>query len=98
MIRDDVYVTISDTFGTSIGVAHILGYKKRSEAKEEHPTQQSYKRFNEELDINEIITSAIEDGKYQRLQREVWRLKVKSGRKIKEITIYKKAWREIKND
>jgi len=94
MIRDEVYVTISDTFGTSIGVASILGYKKREDAKEEFETPKGFKRFNDELDINYIITDAIEVGKYRELQRELYRLKSKSGRRIKEVTIYKKAWKE----
>jgi len=94
MIRHSVYETISETFGISVGVASILGYKKRSEAKEEYNTPTSFKKFNDDLDINEIICESIDEGKYQQLQREVYRLKKKVRSTIKEVTIYKKAWKE----
>jgi hypothetical protein len=94
MIRQSTYESISETFGTSIGVANILGYKSRSEGKEEYTTTTSFRKFNDDLDINEIICESIDEGKYQQLQRELYRLKGKVRSKIKEVTIYKKAWKE----
>jgi len=100
MIRQEGYEWISYTFGTSVGVANILGYKKRSEGKEEYSTPLAFKKFNDDLDINEIITESIEEGKYKELQRELYRLNQKKHPRIKEVTIYKKAWQETygKND
>jgi len=93
MIRQETYEWISDEFGISVGIAKILGYKKlRDEKSELAPT--TYKHLNEELTINEIITDSIEEGKYQPLQREIYRLRSK-GTKAKDLTIYKKAWRDI---
>lgn len=93
MIRQETYEWISDEFGISVGIAKILGYKKLRDDKETlSPT--IYKHLNEELTINEIITDSIEMGKYQPLQREIYRLRSKSN-KIKDITLYKRAWRDI---
>lgn len=93
MIRQETYEWISDEFGISVGIAKILGYKKLRDDKETlAPT--TYKHLNEELTINEIITDSIEVGKYQPLQREIYRLRSK-GTKAKDLTIYKKAWRDI---
>lgn len=100
MIRQEGYEWISYTFGVSVGVANILGYKKRSEAKGEYSEPESFKKFNDDLDINEIITESIEVGKYKELQREIYRLESKRYPTIKDVTIYKKAWKETygKND
>ena len=94
MIRQEVYEWISYTFGTSVGVANIMGYKSRSEGREDYPTEIGFKKFNDELDINYIITDSIEEGKYKELQREIYRLNQKRHPRIKELTIYKKAWKE----
>jgi hypothetical protein len=94
MLRHSVYETIADTFGVSVGVANILGYSKRSEAKDEYTTTTSFRKFNDDMDINEIICESIDEGKYQQLQRELYRLKGKPNLRIKEVTIYKKAWKE----
>jgi hypothetical protein len=95
MIRSETFQWISDEFGISIGVAKIMGFKKLSDEKEELG-EIRFKQWDGELTINEIITSAIDTDKYQPLQREIYRLKGK-GSRAKELTIYKKAWRDIKN-
>ena len=93
MIRGETYEWISDEFGVEVGIAKILGYKKLKDEKEELPPT-TYKHLNEELTINEIITDSIEVGKYQPLQREIYRLRSK-GTKAKDLTIYKRAWKDI---
>jgi hypothetical protein len=95
MIRGETFQWISDEFGISIGVAKIMGFKKLSDEKEELG-ETRFKQWDGELTINEIITSAIESDTYQPLQRELYRLKSK-GSRAKELTIYKKAWRDIRN-
>lgn len=97
MIRQEGYEWISHTFGSSVGVANILGYKKRSEGRKEYNTPTTFKRFNDDLDINEIICESIEEGKYKELQRELYRLNQKRHPRIKELTIYKKAWNGTSN-
>jgi hypothetical protein len=93
MIRQETYEWISDEFGISVGIAKILGYKKLRDEKEEL-SPIVYKTYNEELTINEIITDSIDEAKYQPLQREIYRLRSK-GTKVKDLTLYKKAWRDI---
>ena len=93
MLRQEIYERVSDDFGVSVGVANVLGYKKLSDEKEEYEPK-VFKNASDELSINEIISIAIEDGKYQHLQREIFRLNQKKHPRIKELTIYKKAWKD----
>jgi hypothetical protein len=93
MLRHEIYEKVSDDFGVSVGVANVLGYKKLSDEKDEYEPK-VFKNASDELSINEIISIAIEDGKYQHLQREIYRLNQKKQPRIKELTIYKKAWKD----
>ena len=93
MLRHEIYEKVSDDFGASVGVANVLGYKKLSDEKDEYEPK-VFKNASDELSINEIISIAIEDGKYQHLQREIYRLNQKKHPRIKELTIYKKAWKD----
>jgi len=93
MLRQEIYEKVSEDFGVSVGVANVVGYKKLSEEKDEYEAK-VFKNASDELSINEIISTAIEDGKYQNLQREIYRLNQKKHPRIKELTIYKKAWKD----
>ena len=71
-----------------------MGYKKLSDEKDEYEPK-VFKNASDEITINEIISIAIEDGKYQHLQREIYRLnQISKHPRIKELTIYKKAWKD----
>ena len=93
MLRQEIYEKVSEDFGVSVGVANVLGYKKLSDEKDEYEPK-VFKNASDELSINEIISIAIENGKYQHLQREIYRLNQKKHPRIKELTIYKKAWKD----
>ena len=93
MLRQEIYERVSDDFGVSVGVANVLGYKKLSDEKDEYEPK-VFKNASDEITINEIISIAIEDGKYQHLQKEIFRLNQKKHPRIKELTIYKKAWKD----
>jgi len=93
MLRQEIYQKVSEEFGVSVGVANVLGYKKLSEEKDDYEPM-VFKNASDELSINGIISIAIEDGKYQHLQREIYRLNQKKHPRIKELTIYKKAWKD----
>lgn len=93
MLRQEIYQMVSEEFGVSVGVANVLGYKKLSDERDEFEPK-VFKNASDELSINEIISIAIEDGKYQPLQREIYRLTQKKHPRIKELTIYKKAWKD----
>ena len=90
MIKESVYVEAADAFGTSIGVAHIIGFKNKSEQIKEEGIE-SFKKIEPELEVNYIILDAIDENKYQELQREVYKIKQKGDRRLKEKTIYRKA-------
>lgn len=93
MLRHEIYQRVSEEFGVSVGVANVLGYKKLSDERDDFEPK-VFKNASDELSINEIISIAIEDGMYQPLQREIYRLNQKKHPRIKELTIYKKAWKD----
>lgn len=98
MLREDIYIKTANEFGVSVGMATIMGYSylKDSVKKIEKGT---YKRMDSELSVNRIITNSIKDGTYQKLQRELYRLRRINGkRKTSELTIYKKAFNNISNN
>ena len=96
MIKESVYEEAADAFGTSVGVAHVIGYKnKKQQIKEEGI--ESFKSIEPDLEINYIICDAIELGIYQELQRAIYRLR-NNKRIKKETTLYDKAFNEITND
>jgi hypothetical protein len=98
MLKQEVYEWCSDTFGVSVGLATIISLHSK-DSEEGKVFRKKYNRFDEELDINEIITDSIEEGNYKELQRELYRLKRKGfSPKIKEVTIYKRAWNEAKKE
>jgi hypothetical protein len=41
--------------------------------------------------VNYIILDAIDENKYQELQREVYKIKQRGDKRLKEKTIYRKA-------
>jgi hypothetical protein len=51
-----------------------------------------------DLEINAIVCDAIEIGLYQELQREIYKIKQKKDRRLKELTIYIRAFNEITNE
>ena len=95
MIKEHVYEEAANAFGTSVGVAHVIGFKnKKQQIKEEGI--ESFKSIEPDLEINYIICDAIELGIYQELQRAIYRLR-NNKRIKKETTIYNRAFNEITN-
>jgi hypothetical protein len=90
MIKESVYAEAATAFGTSIGVAHVIGYKNKREQIKESGIE-SFKKIEEDLEMNYIILDAIDENKYQELQREVYKIKQRGDRRLKETTIYRKA-------
>jgi hypothetical protein len=97
MIKESIFVDAADNFGTSVGVAHIIGFKNKKEQIEEEGVE-SFKKIEPDLEINAIICDAIEIGIYQKLQREIYKIKQKRDKRLKEVTIYIRAFNEITND
>lgn len=94
MLKDKVYVDAADEFGASVGVAHIIGYKNKKEQIKEVGVE-SYKAIEPDLEINYIIQDAIEINQYQQLQREIFKIRQKGDKRLKETTIYNRAFNEI---
>ena len=94
MLPEIIYRKASDEFGIAVGVAKILGYKKKEEHIEEI-TPENYKKLSNQLDINWIIAETILDGNYKELQREIYRLKTTNKRLKSELSIYNRAFKNI---
>lgn len=96
MLREEVYQKVAEEFGTSVGVANIVGFSRKEEHILEY-TPETYKEFSDNIDINGIICEAIDNEWYQRLQRKIWEVKKEASPRTKESTIYKRAWKELTN-
>ena len=90
MIKESTYVQAANQFGTSVGVAHVIGFKNKREQIKESGIE-SFKVIEPDLIINNIVCDCIEIGMYQELQRAVYKIKQKGDRRLKEKTIYRKA-------
>ena len=97
MIKESTYTQAADAFGTSVGVAHIIGFKNKSEQIREQGIE-SFKSIEPDLELNMIICDAIEIGMYQELQRAVYKIRLKGDKRLKETTIYNRAFIEIMNN
>ena len=97
MLKESTYVDAATAFGTPVGVAHIIGYKNKKEQIKEEGVE-SFKKIEGDLELNAIICDAIEIGKYQELQREIYNIKQRGDKRLKETTIYRRAFNEITND
>lgn len=95
MLKQEAYEKASEVFGTIVGVATMMGMVdlKEVEGVEEPVT---YKKFSDEIDVNMIITKAIDTGKYRELQRNLYKHNLKRHPRAKDLTIYKRAWEDTK--
>ena len=97
MLPEIIYRKASEEFGVPVGVAKIMGFKKKKDHIEEI-TSESYKQLSNDLDINWIIADCIIDGTYKQLQREVYRLKSTNKRLKSELSIYNRAYKNINGE
>ena len=97
MLKEQIYIDVADEFGTVVGVAHIIGYKNKGQQIKEDGLD-SFKQIEPELDINEIICSAIEIGRYKELQRELYKINQKGDKRLKEKGIYLRAFTAVLNE
>ena len=94
MLKEATYTQAAEEFGTSVGVAHAIGYKNKREQIREEGIE-SFKSIEPELELNAIICDAIEIGLYKELQREIYKIKQRGDKRLKETTIYNRAFIEI---
>ena len=97
MLKQEVYEKASEVFGVSVGIANVVGYMNIDESIEgsEKVTPEHDKMVSDEVDINTIICNAINVGKYQQLQSSLYQLNKNRHHRSKDLTIYKKAWKQI---
>ncbi len=91
MIKESTYSQAANQFGTSVGVAHIIGFKNKREQIKESGIE-SFKKIEPDLIINNIVCDSIEFDLYQELQRKVYEIR-QTKKKLKEITIYRRAFK-----
>ncbi len=94
MLPERIYQKASTEFGTPVGVAKILSYKKKNDHIAEY-TPGEFKTLSEQMDINWIISECILDGNYKELQREIYNLRKTNKRLKSELSIYKRAYDNI---
>ena len=94
MLKEATYSQAAEEFGTSVGVAHAIGYKNKKEQIKEGGIE-SFKSIEPDLEVNYIILDAIDENKYQELQREIYKIRLKGDKRLKETTIYNRAFIEI---
>ena len=75
MLKEATYTQAAEEFGTSVGVAHAIGYKNKREQIREEGIE-SFKVIEGDLELNAIICDAIEIDKYQELQRAIYNIRL----------------------
>jgi phosphopantothenoylcysteine synthetase/decarboxylase len=90
MLKQETYETWADGFATSIGVAQTIRYNDTDGVIP--PVE--YRKFKKEMGINKKILKAIDDGRYEELQRWIYKIGREDGR-LKEGTIIKRAFDKI---
>ncbi len=97
MLKESIFEQCAQEYGTSVGVANIFKVQPLEEARGEFKDNREYKEYEEELTINHIICKAIDLGEYQGLQRILYRMNLNKDKRLKEITLYRRAWKELVN-
>ena len=93
MLAEKVYMDVAEDFGVSVGVAHTI-HKGVRELRD----REEIVKYNDDRFIDTCILRCIERGRYKELQRTLYRIRQEAGkRKLKEVTIYRKAWYYIVN-
>jgi hypothetical protein len=87
MLRQTDYIKMADDYSTSIGMATYINFESTDDMIK--------KRKGDDLTINEIVANSIEGGIYQQLIRKVYELQNGRRGKIKDSTIYKRAYQLI---
>jgi hypothetical protein len=86
MLRDTDYMKIAEEYSTSIGVATMINYMERVDVVKKN------KLYGDDSTINEMVSMAVEEGIYQRFIRKVYELQKGRRGRIKDSTIYKRAY------
>ncbi len=97
MLKESIFERVAQEYGTSVGIANIFKIQPLEEARDEFDNNKDYKEYEEELTINHIICKAIDLGEYKKLQRVLYRMNLNRDKRLKELTLYRRAWKELVN-
>lgn len=87
MLRQTDYIKMADDYSTSIGMATYVQFESTDDMKKKYR--------GDDTTINEIVANSIEGGIYQQLIRKVYELQNGRRGKVKDSTIYKRAYQLI---
>ena len=84
MLKQQHYYQIAEEFGTDLAIAEWEG--------DLYPHYTNLRKMPDDMKVIILTNLIIREGIYQQVQRELWRLRNKIGkRRIKESTLYEKA-------
>lgn len=90
MLRDTDYMKIASEYSTSIGVAMGINFMDKVDVIKKS------KLYGDDSIINEIVANSVEDGIYKEVIRKVYELQKGRRGRIKDSTIYKRAYQLCK--
>ena len=90
MLRDTDYMKIAEEYSTSIGVAMGISYMDKIDVIKRRGSG------SDDYLINQIVADSIDEGIYKKVIRKVYELQRGRRGKIKDSTIYKRAYKLCK--
>jgi hypothetical protein len=88
MLRDTDYLKMANEYSTSIGMATWINFESKGDMLK--------RGRGDEATINEMVAISIEEGIYPQFIRKVYELQTGRRGKVKDSTIYKRAYQLCK--
>lgn len=88
MLRDTDYLKMANEYSTSIGMATWINFEAKGDMLK--------RGRGDEATINEMVAISIEEGIYPQFIRKVYELQTGRRGKVKDSTIYKRAYQLCK--
>jgi hypothetical protein len=88
MLRDTDYLKMANEYSTSIGMATWINFEGKGDMLK--------KGRGDEATINEMVAISVEEGIYPQFIRKVYELQRGRRGKVKDSTIYKRAYQLCK--
>lgn len=90
MLRDTDYMKIAEEYSTSVGVAMDINYMDKVDVIRKIGSK------TDDFVINEVVVNSIAEGIYKKVIRKVYQLEKNRRGRIKDSTIYKRAYQLCK--
>ena len=88
MLRDTDYLKMANEYSTSIGMATWINFEGKGDMLK--------RGRGDEATINEMVAISVEEGIYPQFIRKVYELQIGRRGKVKDSTIYKRAYQLCK--